>query len=153
MARLDVDMRRVVDEQRLGFVATVNADGTPNLSPKGTVTVLDDEHLVFADIRSPRTVANLRKRPAVEVNVVDPFARKGYRFRGTATVVEGGPRFDALVAFYRARGSTSPFEAVVVIRLERAEAVLSPSYDQGASEADLRASWQRHLAALNPRDT
>ena len=29
------DMRRVVEEQRLGYAATVCPDGTPNLSPKG----------------------------------------------------------------------------------------------------------------------
>jgi uncharacterized protein len=73
---LTEDMRRVVREQRLGFVATVCPDGTPNLSPKGTTVVWDDEHLIFADLRSPRTVANLRSNPAVEVNVVDPVARR-----------------------------------------------------------------------------
>src|SRR6476661_7236773 len=70
-------MKRVVAEQRLGFVATVCPDGTPNLSPKGTTAVWDDDHLVFANIRSPGTLANLRQNANVEVNVVDPFARKG----------------------------------------------------------------------------
>ena len=41
------DMRRLVGEVQLGFVATVSPDGTPNLSPKGTTLVYDDEHLVF----------------------------------------------------------------------------------------------------------
>ncbi len=76
MGILTDDMKRVVREQRLGFVATVCADGTPNLSPKGTTAVWGDEHLVFADIRSPGTVANLRRNPAIEVNVVDPILRK-----------------------------------------------------------------------------
>ena len=35
-AVLTEDMKRVVREQRLGFVATVGPDGTPSLSPKGT---------------------------------------------------------------------------------------------------------------------
>ena len=60
---LDDEMQRVVREQRLGFVATVSADGTPNLSPKGTLDVWDDEHLVFLDIHSPATVANLAPGP------------------------------------------------------------------------------------------
>jgi len=50
---LTEDMKRLVSEQRLGFVATVCPDGTPNLSPKGTTAVWDDDHIVFADIRSP----------------------------------------------------------------------------------------------------
>lgn len=74
------DMKRIVAEQRLAFVATVCSDGTPNLSPKGTIAVWDATHLVFADIRSPGTVANLKVNPTIEINVVDPFVRKGYRF-------------------------------------------------------------------------
>ena len=81
-------MKRVVREQRLGFYATVCEDGTPNLSPKGTTFVLDDDHLFFADIRSPATVANIRRGSQVEVNVVDPLARKGYRFKGPAEILE-----------------------------------------------------------------
>jgi uncharacterized protein len=62
--KLTGDMKRVVMEQRLAFVATVCPDGTPNLSPKGTISVWDYDHLVFADIRSPGTITNLRKNPA-----------------------------------------------------------------------------------------
>ena len=68
MAPLSEDMKRVVREQRLGYVATVCPDGTPNLSPKGTTRVWDDDHLVFADIRSPRTIANLKQNPSIEIN-------------------------------------------------------------------------------------
>src|SRR5919201_4351 len=84
-APITADMKRVVLEQRLGFAATVCPDGTPNLSPKGTTTVWDDEHLVFAAIHSPNTVRNLRQNPAIEINVVDPIVRKGYRFKGNAS--------------------------------------------------------------------
>jgi uncharacterized protein len=81
---LTADMKRIVDEQRLGFVATVCPDGTPNLSPKGTTAVWDDDHLIFANIRSPQTIANLRQNANVEVNVVDSFVPKGYRFKPLA---------------------------------------------------------------------
>ena len=106
MGALTDDMKRVVEQQRLGFVATVCADGTPNLSPKGTLCVLDDEHLMFADIRSPGTVANLRGNPSVEVNVVDPFLRKGYRFKGRAKVLEAGADFERLVAVFASPSSS-----------------------------------------------
>ena len=60
MGVLTADMKRVVEQQQLGFVATVSPDGSPNLSPKGTTAVWDDDHLIFADICSPATIANLR---------------------------------------------------------------------------------------------
>ena len=66
MAILTKEMKQFVREQRLGFIATVCPDNTPNLSPKGTLTVWDNEHLVFADIRSPGTIGNLRLNRSVE---------------------------------------------------------------------------------------
>ena len=96
MGILTEDMRQVVEAQ-LGFIATVCPDGTPNLSPKGTTAVWDDDHLVFADIRSPGTVANLRSNPSIEINVVDQLIRKGYRFKGTAVVHTDGELFAAEV--------------------------------------------------------
>src|SRR5215510_5887476 len=113
-------MKRVVRQQRLAFVATVCADNTPNLSPKGTITVWDDDHLVFANIRSPQTISNLRRNPAIEINVVDPMVRKGYRFKGTATVLESGTQYEEVKAFFTARGVSNPIREVVLINVQRA---------------------------------
>jgi len=143
------DMKRVVEEQRLGFVATVCPNGTPNLSPKGTTTVWDDETLMFADIRSPQTVANLLENPAIEINVVDPISRKGYRFKGTGIVLREGTQFDELLAFYRARGTNSPIKAVVLVKIERALPLISPAYDNGATEDEIRANWRAHFNELD----
>jgi predicted pyridoxine 5'-phosphate oxidase superfamily flavin-nucleotide-binding protein len=136
-------MRALVDRQRLGFVATVNADGTPNLSPKGTVVVWDDAHLLWVDIRSPRTIRNLRERPATEINVVDPLTRKGYRFRGTSELIEDGDELEAIRAFYRdERNVSNPIRRAVRVTVTEAEEVTSPSYDEpGADEAEIRARY------------
>ena len=74
-------------------------DGTPNLSPKGTPIVWDEEHLVFLHVHSPNTVANLAANPSIEVNVVDPILRKGYRFKGTAEVLTGGDVHDGVLDY------------------------------------------------------
>src|SRR5512138_1824360 len=111
--RLTDDMKRVV-EAELGFIATVCPDGTPNLSPKGTVSVWDDETLIFADLASPTTVANILVNPSVEVNVVDPLRRKGYRFKGRASVHHTGLLFDEAVVFFEDHGvDRSRIQAVV----------------------------------------
>jgi hypothetical protein len=142
MGILTEEMQRVVRDQRLGFVATVCEDGTPNLSPKGTTTVWDDDHLIFADICSPGTVANLTRNPAVEVNVVDPITRRGYRFKGQATVIVGGPLFDQALTFYRSTYGLSDalaqrVEHVVLIKVRQAAPLVSPIYDTGATEEDV----------------
>jgi predicted pyridoxine 5'-phosphate oxidase superfamily flavin-nucleotide-binding protein len=142
------DMKRVVGEQRLAFVATVCADNTPNLSPKGTIAVLDDDRLVFANIRSPQTIANLRRNAAIEINVVDPIVRKGYRFKGTAVVFNSGARYEQVTAFFTARGVSNRMRELVVIEVERAQPLTSPAYDLGLSEEEIRARWERHYAAI-----
>ena len=64
MIEFDDEIKNLVNFQKLGYVATVALDGTPNLSPKGTITILDDSRLVFANIRSPQTIENLTKNPS-----------------------------------------------------------------------------------------
>jgi len=152
MGILTADMKRVVDEQRLGFVASVDADGTPNLSPKGTMVVLDDDHIAFGEIRSPNTVRNLHARPAAEINFVDPTARKGYRFKGRAEVIERGDgRFDELFPAFERWGALSErIRAIVRLRIECALPLTSPAYDSGATEQALRESWLQHLQDIQP---
>ena len=148
MGILTDDMKRVVREQRLGYVATVCPDGTPNLSPKGTTAVWDDDHLMFADIRSPQSVRNVAHNPSVEINVVDPLARKGYRFKGRAEVHRSGDAFQRGLQIYRNAGVVSEIRAVVVIRVDRALPVTSPAYDRGDTEAQVKARWRRYWRAL-----
>ena len=150
MAILTEDMKRVVREQRLGFYATVCEDGSPNLSPKGSTYVLDDAHLLFAHVRSPQTVENIRRGSLVEVNVVDPLVRKGYRFKGRGEVHEpGSDRYAEGVAQLRAAGSTlvDRVKAIVVIEVREARPVVSPVYDDGAlTEAEVVAHYRERFA-------
>lgn len=153
MGLLTADMKRVVEEQRLGFVATVCPDGTPNLSPKGTTTVWDDDTLIFANIRSPGTLANLRTNANVEVNVVDPFVRKGYRFKGVASILESGPLYDKAMAFYKERGVVSAIREVVLVRVHSAKPIDSPAYDLGLTENQVRARWELYWQTLRAGKT
>ncbi len=142
-------MKRVVEEQRLGFMATVCADGTPNLSPKSLTFVLDDEHLVIGEVRSPGTIANLTARPAAEINVVDPIARKGFRFKGDCRVYAAGAEFEALAAFLRSKGAKSPIRSVIVMRVARAQPLISPAYDLGMTEQEVRQRQMERVRELN----
>jgi uncharacterized protein len=155
MGILTDDMKRLVNEQRLGFCATVCPDGSPNLSPKGSTRVWDDDHLSFADICSPQTVANIRAGSLIEVNVVDPFVRKGYRFKGRAVIHEpGSVVFGEGIERLRAGGSelTGRVKAIVVIEVRRAAALISPVYDDGAAtEADVVRTHRARFARLHER--
>ncbi len=154
MGILTEEMKRVVSEQRLGYVATVCPDGTPNLSPKGTLAVWDDDHLVFADIHSARTIANIQHNPMVETNVVDVFARKGYRFRGKAIALSEGALFDEIVAFYQERDvfdAPKRIRTVVLVKVDRALPLISPGYDRKVTEDEVREKWESYYLGLKQK--
>lgn len=120
-----------------------------NLSPKGTTTAWDNDHLAFADIDSSQTIANLRLNPVTEINVVDPLIRKGYRFKGTATILTEGSLFEQILAYYKNRGMTMPVRCIVLVEVEYAAALVSPVYSLGLSEVEVRNRWYRYWDTLN----
>jgi hypothetical protein len=79
---------------KMAWVGTASKDGTPNATPKGSVQVLDDSHLVFADLFSLKTRENLKENPQVSVTVIDLATTKGYQFKGTAELIDSGPLFE-----------------------------------------------------------
>ena len=103
MPKLTDKIKETIAEVRPGMVATVGTDGRPNVSAKGSLRVLDDDHLAFADISSPRTVANLKANPAISVLVVHPKSMKGCRIWGRAEVMDSGELFDTMAAEYADR--------------------------------------------------
>ena len=137
-------IKNFVNFQKLGYVATVSADNTPNLSPKGTIIVLDESYLAFADIHSPQTVENLKRNPAIEINVVDPFSRRGYRFKGIAEIITTGDKFDKIISHYKETGVKSSIKTIVTVKIEKLSEVLSPLYDLGYTEKKLKAKWKKH---------
>ena len=137
-------IKNFVNFQKLGYVATISADNTPNLSPKGTIIVLDESSLAFADIHSPQTVENLKRNPSIEINIVDPFSRRGYRFKGIAEIISTGDKFDKIIAYYRETGIKSSIKTIIVVKIEKLSEVFSPLYDLGYTEEELKAKWKKH---------
>jgi hypothetical protein len=158
VAILNPDMKAIIRGTMLCFAATINADGSPNLSPKSTLSVHDDNHLLFANIASPGTVANLRRDPRIEINCIDIFARRGYRFTGRASVLSAGdPIYEALATGLKAEhGAAMPVHDAVLVEVQSAKPILSPAYAYipGTTEAGLREVYARKygMAPLGQRE-
>ena len=144
MVVITEEIKNFVNFQKLGYVATVSIDNTPNLSPKGTIMVLDELHIVFANIQSPKTVENLKHNSSIEVNVVDPFSRKGYRFKGTAEVISSGDKFNKIISYYKTSGVKSSIKSVILVKIEKLSEIFSPLYDLGHTEEELKAKWKKY---------
>lgn len=145
MTLLTDDIRKFLDRQKLGFVATVSPANKPNVSPKGTIVVWDESHLAFADIRSPDTVKNLSTNNFVEINVIDPILRKGYLFRGETQALKNGYEYDELLKFYRTKGISSPIGVIFLVDVYSVEEVTSPLYDLGMTEEEIKSKWKKHF--------
>ncbi len=116
MAKLTQEMKDLVGTQQC-FVATVNPDGTPNIGPKRSTRVLDDEHLAFNEVTAKQTWANVQNGSTVAIAVVDREKMKGFRFVGVPEVFTSGELFEQAVATRRP-GMAAP-KAVVRIKINK----------------------------------
>lgn len=124
-------LRTAHDEKVPCLVATASKDGDPQLSPRGSVAVYDDETLSFWEYSFKKTYQNVQENPKVAVyyrNVARakeiPYRGSAFRFYGTARICASGPERD------RAWELTVPSEKEmdpekkgvgVLIRVERIE--------------------------------
>jgi uncharacterized protein len=138
------DMKSVIATQRLCYVATVTADGKPNLSPKGTLRVYGGDMLFFCDLGSPNTIKNLQTNPYMEINVVDILSRRGYRFFGQAAVLKSGDVFNMAIKMLKDEGEFKyQVNAIVMIKVERAAPLISPGYLHVRDEWEMREIYKR----------
>mgnify|MGYP003994199219 FL=1 len=148
MSLITSEIKEFLEQQKLGFVATVTPDGTPNISPKGTIIGWTSEFLAFANIRSPDTVNNLKNNPDVEINVIDPLLRRGYLFKGSTRILNDGQMYDEILEFYKNLGIKSIIHEIILVTVSDVSVVASPLYDLGVSEQEIKLKWQKHFHDL-----
>jgi len=128
MANLSDDVKEMIARVVPAFVATASKNGKPNVSPKGSVRVLDDEHVAFAEIASPNTIANIKDNPQVEIMFFDPDTWGGCRIRGKANIVESGD----LVESFKAQFAPMKMEVHSAIKVSVEEAIVMPPMKAGS---------------------
>ena len=144
-------MKWIVRSFNAASVASVNDDGTPAVSVKATFVIVDDSTLAFGDIRSPKTIHNLKQRPGVELNFIDILHRRALRASGIARIVdrETDAWQDLEPVFAE---SWAPYLEMmnhfVVIQLSHASLITSPAYDIGIDETELKTTNLEKLNSL-----
>ncbi|QDL53593.1 pyridoxamine 5'-phosphate oxidase family protein [Rhodoferax aquaticus] len=133
---LSPEVRNSAARSVLCWLATVDENGQPNVSPKEIFAAFDAEHLVIANIASPTSVRNLAVNPLVCVSFVDVFVQKGFKVTGEARNV---PRQDADFAYWAApleakAGPRFSMHSVILVLAKAIEPILAPSYRLYAAE-------------------
>ena len=114
------------------LVGTVSKDGTPNISPKGSMMVFDGDTLAYWERSKRKAWANVKDSPNVVVWYRNPELRQSgllpaggiARFYGKATVLESGPVRDQVwdrVIEPEKKPDPEKKGAAVLIKVERAE--------------------------------
>lgn len=125
--RMSEEVIEFVRSHRPAILATVSPEGMPNVAPKGSLTVLDRERLVYADLVEGRTSKNIEARPSVAVLVMDQEWR-GYQIKGRGTRDPSGSAYAHLCETMPAlRISLPPPSTVMVIEVSEVTPITAPS--------------------------
>ncbi len=123
-------VREAAHRSVLCWLATVDAEGQPNVSPKEVWAIADDQHVVVAHIASPISARNIAQQPQVCLSFVDVFVQKGFKLLGRARELRAtDPEFATwakpLLAIV---GQRFTIHSVLVIHVKSVSAIVAPSY-------------------------
>ncbi|MFJ7249427.1 PPOX class F420-dependent oxidoreductase [Kitasatospora sp. NPDC098652] len=100
-------------QSRLGILATIKADGRPQLSPVLPYYDREANVILISTREGLAKTANLRRDPRVSLEVTAPDGRSWATAEGTATLTgpgldPDGPEVEALVDYYRRAAGEHP---------------------------------------------
>jgi predicted pyridoxine 5'-phosphate oxidase superfamily flavin-nucleotide-binding protein len=138
--RLNDAVKTDIENSVLCWLATVDADGTPNVSPKEIFCAHGDDHIVVADIASANTLRNLQAHATACVSFVDVFRQRGFKIVGAARIIAPDEADFAIFGadLLRMAGNDFPIRHVIAIKIKRISRIWAPSYTlfPGRSEAE-----------------
>lgn len=127
---LNEAVRTDIANSVLCWLATTDADGTPNVSPKEIFAAHGDDRIVIADIASPVSVKNLRANPRACVSFIDIFRQRGFKIVGPASIIGPDEADFAVVGadLLAMAGPDFSIRHVISIRAEQISRIWAPSY-------------------------
>ena len=114
----------------LCWLATVDEQGQPNVSPKEVFAVLDKQYLLIAHIASPQSVRNIQHNTKVCVSMIDIFVQRGWKLQGHAQYVGASDKVFQKYAqpLNALAGEKFTIQGVMFVRVEKAQRIVAPSY-------------------------
>ncbi|MTV83201.1 pyridoxamine 5'-phosphate oxidase family protein [Secundilactobacillus folii] len=113
MATLTDEMKAYIADN-LGYVATVDADGNPDLGPKMSLRVLDDHRLIYNEMTGKTIMRDIDDNGKILVAFANLAKLRGYRFGGKATLYRDGEYFEIAQKFAEENQLPAPIAAGVI---------------------------------------
>lgn len=115
MSKLTDAMKEIIEKQ-LAYVSTVSNEGMPNIGPKRSMRILDENTLIYNENTGKQTMNNILANGKVAVAYADWAKLDGYRFVGKAEVFTEGKYYDEAIEW--AKGKMGAPKAAVIIHIE-----------------------------------
>ncbi|MFT4203707.1 MAG: pyridoxamine 5'-phosphate oxidase family protein [Chitinophagaceae bacterium] len=124
------EVKKYIQKSVLCWLATANGQNEPNVSPKEIFTYKDDTTLLIANLASPNSVANIKENPNVCVSFVDVFVQKGFKIKGTATLIDKDDddfkeKVKPLTDLFTDK---FPIKTLIEIQVTKVASIQAPSY-------------------------
>ncbi|UXM95917.1 pyridoxamine 5'-phosphate oxidase family protein [Bartonella sp. HY329] len=110
---LNDDMKNMLAKQ-LPIQATTSKAGIPDIGPKRSLRVFDDNSLIYNETTGGQTLQNLIDGSKIAVAVIDREALDGYRFIGRAEIFDDGEVWEQAKAYAIEKGLKEPRCAVLI---------------------------------------
>lgn len=119
-----------IESSVLCWLATVDKNGQPNVSPKEVFTSYGTDHILIANIMSPQSVKNIKVNSQVCVSFINVLVQKGYQVKGKAKVMTKKTKEFKLYhpILEAVAGSDFPIKSIIKIKVESHKPIMAPRY-------------------------
>ncbi|MGP8319606.1 MAG: pyridoxamine 5'-phosphate oxidase family protein [Methanosarcinaceae archaeon] len=118
MVKMPQEVKETIEKQNPVPVATVDADGVPNVAFVGLLKILDDETILIADNFFNKTEANIKSNPKISLVAYDSYAKKSYQVKGSVELLTSGLIYEDMVKWVHSKNANLPAKAAVVMHVE-----------------------------------
>lgn len=125
------EVQKSIKDSVLCWLATVDKDGQPSVSPKEMFMASAKDTLLIANIASPKSVRNIASNQKVCVSFVDILKQRGYKLYGTAANLSKSESSFASKCeqlYSNLGGRDFPIHSIFEISVTGVEAIVAPSY-------------------------
>ena len=127
---LTSEVKQYIDQSVLCWLATAATDHMHNVSPKEVFTFFDDQHLIIANIASPKSVKNIQANPKVCVSFIDILVQKGFQLKGVASIAskKAADYSEMEAKLLEITQGNYPFSTITKIKVEQVTPIIAPTY-------------------------
>jgi len=127
---LNAQVKKSIDDSVLCWLATVDKNKFPNVSPKEVFSCWDDKYIIIANIASPESVRNIKNNTSVCVSFIDVLVQKGFKAKGEAQILDNqNPVYEEMKSVLeKITNGKYPFREIIAVEVQYVKPIIAPSY-------------------------